>query len=83
MAIVKSKRPALLGDTAPTTTVSDVVDNPAVKTAAGVASLYHGYKRTGSVFWALVYGAAGRWFPLETVPITIAQGWGQKKNGGQ
>jgi len=84
MAIIKSKRPLLLGDTpaSSSTSVSDIADNPNVKLAAGVALGYHGYRRTGSVFWALVYAAAGRWFPLEAVPIAVAQGYGQKKGGG-
>lgn len=81
MAIVKSSRPPLMGDTAPATTVQDVVNDPSVKTAAGVALAYHGYRRTGSIFWALVYGMAGRWFPLEAVPIAMAQGFADPKKG--
>ena len=81
MAIIKSNLPAKLGDTTPATTVKDIVNDPTVKTAAGVALAYHGYRRTGSVFWALVYGFGGRWFPLEAVPIAVAQGFGQKKGG--
>lgn len=83
MAIIKSKRPLLLGDTpaGASTTVHDIVDNPNVKLAAGAALAYHGYRRTGSVWWALVYGMAGRWFPLEAVPIAVAQGFGTKKGG--
>lgn len=60
-------------------TLSDVTGSPLVKTGAGVAMLYHGYKRNNSIFWALVWGAMGKWEPLITVPIAIAQGFGQKK----
>lgn len=82
MAIVKSNLPAKLGDTTPATTVKDVVDDPTVKMAAGVALAYHGYKRTGSVGWALFYGLMGRWFPLEAVPIAAAQGFAQPRRTG-
>lgn len=46
-----------------------------VATVASGAMVYHGYKRTGSVLWALVYGLAG---PL-AVPFALAQGFGKKK----
>lgn len=84
MAIIKSNRRPQLGDTPATPaipSVSDIIDNPTVKTGAGVALAYHGYKRTGSIAWALFYGFMGRWFPLEAVPIAAAQGFAQPKKG--
>jgi len=50
-----------------------------VKTAAAIALTYHGYRRTGSILWALLYGLAGRLVPVAAVPIALAQGYGQKK----
>lgn len=73
----------MLGDTQPTTTptfsLPEAVDSQTVKTGAMVALTYHGYRRTGSLFWALVYGLAGRWKPVIAVPVAIAQGFGEKK----
>lgn len=72
---------ALGADAAPSKPFSlrDAVNSEPVSTAAAIALTYHGYRRTGSLFWALVYGAAGKWFPIEAVPIAIAQGFGAKK----
>lgn len=60
-------------------TLDSVLSSSAVKTAAGAAMLYHGYKRTGSIVWALLYGLAGRTSPMIAVPIAAAQGFGTKK----
>ena len=62
-----------------TSAVRDLVDSEAVKTAAGIALVYHGYKRTGSVIWALLYGLAGKKLPVIAVPLAAAQGFGQRK----
>ncbi len=51
-----------------------------VKTGAAIALTYHGYRRTGSIVWALLYGLAGRLVPVAAVPISLAQGYGQKKS---
>jgi hypothetical protein len=67
-------------DTSSSSALRDLINSDNVSTAAAAAMLYHGYKRTGSIFWALIYGLAGKVFPLETVPIAIAQGYGQKKS---
>lgn len=64
---------------APPPSLRDTLNSDPVSTAAAAALLYHGYRRTGSVFWALVYGLAGKVFPIEAVPIALAQGFGQKK----
>lgn len=50
-----------------------------VKTASAILLTYHGYRRTGSILWALIYGAAGRLLPVVSVPIAVAQGIGQRK----
>lgn len=50
-----------------------------VKTASAIALTYHGYRRTGSIVWALLYGLAGRVVPIAAVPIALAQGYGQRK----
>jgi hypothetical protein len=58
---------------------SDLVHSNAVRTASAVLLTYHGYKRTGSLLWALVYGIAGRQVPVVAVPVAFAQGIGKKK----
>lgn len=81
----KSNAPKRLGDDDPkegSTSVSDVIGSPTVKLASGVALTYHGYRRTGSVLWALVYGLIGKWKPQVGVPIALAQGFGKTKGGG-
>jgi hypothetical protein len=78
------RRPGMLGlgaDAAPATSAAPLVDSSTVKTAAGVALVYHGYKRTGSVLWALIYGALGRVSPLVTGAVAVAQGFGKRKEG--
>ena len=59
-------------------------ENPAWAAAYGltgtigmVAGVYHGYARNDSVGWALWWGLMGAWFPFSTVPIAIAQGFGE------
>ncbi len=56
-----------------------VINEPVVKTGVAVALTYHGYKRTGSILWALIYGALGRIAPLTSGVIAVAQGFGQRK----
>lgn len=55
------------------------VASPSVKTGAAIALTYHGYRRTGSILWALAYGLAGRLVPVVAVPVAVAQGFGEKK----
>lgn len=73
-----------LGDTAPARTrpfnLRDALTSEPVKTASAIALTYHGYRRTGSIIWALLYGLAGRAVPIAAVPISLAQGFGQKKS---
>lgn len=67
-----------IGDAAPaTTTVADRIDVSAI---AGAALVYHGYRRTGSLIWALLYGIAGKQVPAVAIPVAIAQGFGHRKN---
>lgn len=67
-------------NSSPTPTLRDALNSEIVSTASSIALAYHGYKRSGgSIFWSLVYAAAGRWFPVEAVPIAIAQGFGERK----
>jgi len=42
-------------------------------------SAYHGYKRTGSIGWALGWGLLGGLFPVITPAIALAQGFGKRK----
>ncbi len=66
-----------MGDAAPT--LRGTLTSEPVKTASAIALTYHGYARTGSIVWALVYGLIGRTVPAVGVPIALAQGFGQKK----
>lgn len=40
---------------------------------------YHGWKRTESYGWTVAWFLAGAWFPVITVPIAVAQGFGERK----
>jgi hypothetical protein len=76
-----------MGDTAPQTTnaapssfsLRDTINSEPVSTASAILLTYHGYRRTGSIFWALVWGAMGKWKPVYTMPVAVAQGFGQRK----
>ncbi len=59
--------------------LTDFVHSDSFETGASLALTYHGYKRTGSLIWALIYGVAGKWFPVVSVPVALAQGFGEKK----
>lgn len=50
--------------------------------AGGALGAYHGYKRTKSIGWALVWGAAGSFAPLVTGVIALAQGFAKPKGTG-
>ena len=48
--------------------------------AGGLASgVYHGYRRNESLGWALLWGLAGSVVPFITVPVALAQGFGERK----
>lgn len=75
-----------LGDDAPTTAVAPAATStpslpslPPTDKLAAAAMMFHGYRRTGSIFWALAYGLAGYEAPIVAVPIALAQGFGKKK----
>ena len=59
----------------------DTLSGPNIKTLSGIALTYHGYKRTGSILWALIYGSLGKTVPLVAVPVSFAQGFGKRKEG--
>lgn len=46
---------------------------------AAAASAYHGYKRTGTVWSALVWGLFGSLLPVVALPVALAQGFGKPK----
>lgn len=47
---------------------------------AGTASgAYHGYKRNNSVGWAIGWALLGGIFPFITIPVSLAQGYGEPK----
>lgn len=47
--------------------------------AGAAAGAYHGYRRNDSVGWALVWAFCGSVAPIITVPIALAQGFGEEK----
>ncbi len=82
----RTQRPALMGDDVASPAVVEdkgddtpILDEPIVKAAITGAGVYHGYKRTGSVTWALVYGLLARLAPVTTGAVVIAQGFGKPK----
>lgn len=56
-----------------------------VGTALAVAGTglgaYHGYRRTGSVGWAIAWAILGGLFPIITLPIAYAQGFARPDPG--
>ena len=45
------------------------------------ASVYHGYTRnvaTSPIGWGLIWGLLGAFFPIPTIAIALAQGFGKK-----
>ncbi len=72
-----------LGDAAsapaPATTLATIAHSDSVKTGAAIALTFHGYRRTGSLIWAMVYGLCGRIAPVVAVPVALAQGFGERK----
>lgn len=47
---------------------------------AGTAlGAYHGYKRNNSIGWGLWWGLMGGMFPIVTVPLALAQGFGKRR----
>ena len=45
--------------------------------AGTVAGAYHGYRRNGSIGWALLWSLAGAVVPFVTIPIAVGQGFGE------
>lgn len=66
--------PVAVGDDA-LKPVTDVITSRPVMMATHAAMVYHGYKRTGSVAWALLWGLTG----IAGLPFALAQGFGKPK----
>lgn len=50
-----------------------------IASVAGTAlGAYHGYRRDGSVGWALLWGLFGGALPVFAIPVMVAQGVGKK-----
>lgn len=58
-------------------TLDRVVD--AIKPGIILGAAFHGYRRTQSVGWALVWVLAARIAPVVTTGVAIAQGVGKRK----
>ena len=83
-AAPKAGAPEMIGDTAMETvsSVSDAIHSSTGRKVASAASLFHGYKRTGSIGIALLYAAAGYVAPVITPVIAVAQGFAKPRTGG-
>lgn len=44
-----------------------------------IAGAYHGYKRNRSWGWAIGWALLGGMFPIITLPVSLAQGFGKPK----
>jgi hypothetical protein len=62
--------------------ITDFVHSPAMSTIAAAAMVFHGYRR-GGLLSAALWGLAGKFFPIETVPVAFAQGFGKCRCPGQ
>ena len=80
--------PALASDFAPASAVVEPAPTLADKVAAawkivgplaGAAGIYHGYARNHSILWGIWWGVCAAAFPVITIPIALAQGFGKKK----
>lgn len=47
--------------------------------AGAATGAYHGYKRNNSVGWAIGWALLGSIFPVITIPVSLAQGFGERK----
>lgn len=52
-----------------------------LSTAGMVLGAFHGYKRNESVGWAIGWALLGGAFPFITIPVSLAQGFGERKRG--
>jgi len=71
-----------VGDSGPTSAIAkidDAVHTGAGRTVAMAANAFHGYRRNGSIGWALAWAALGYAAPVITTVIATAQGFGHKK----
>lgn len=51
----------------------------ALSLGGAVSGAYHGYRRNNSVGWAIGWAILGGLFPVITIPVSLAQGFGQPK----
>lgn len=57
----------------------EVVGSAPVRAGSAAAMAYHGYKRTRSNTWAVLWALFGSAMPLLAVPLSLAQGFGKPK----
>jgi hypothetical protein len=66
-------------DAAPAPPPNDTINFSLLGMAAVGAAAYHGYKRNESVGWAVGWAALAGLFPVITVAIAVAEGFGKRK----
>lgn len=50
----------------------------ALSLAGTIGGAYHGYRQSRSVGWAIVWALLGGLFPVITIPVAVAQGFGKR-----
>lgn len=79
-SLANTKEQALgeIPDEKPSSSLTTVLS--LARIAGASAGVYHGYKRNGdSIGWALGWGLLGGIFWPVTIPLSLAQGFGKKK----
>lgn len=71
----RSRRDPVFGAALSDSTLTTV--GAALSVAGAALGAYHGYKRDASVGWALWWAFAGAVVPVVTIPVALAQGFGQ------
>lgn len=56
-----------------------MTDERPLQIPGAALATYHGYKRSGSPFWAAVWGALGYEMPLIVIGVALFQGFAQPK----
>lgn len=54
-----------------------------LRTVSASMSAYHGFRRTGAIGWAVVWGAAGYVIPVIVPVVGFAQGFAKPKGASR
>ena len=56
-----------------------MTDERPLQIPGAALATYHGYKRTGSPFWAAIWGAVGYEMPIITMAVALFVGFAKPK----